>query len=89
MPAPGRWTGTMGVVLMPRRPPRIRPRVPLILVSPLIRLEIQKAGEDLERIVVRRNGLHHYNVSIHTRPAKRELKPGGSRSGKLREGAEP
>ena len=73
---------------MPRRPPLLRPRVPLILVPPLIRLEIRKAGEDLERIVVKKNGLHYYNVSIHTRPAKRELKPGVSRAGKLHDGAE-
>ena len=73
---------------MPRRPPLVRQQVPLILVPPLIRLEIRKAGEDLERIVVKRNGLHYYNVSIHTRPVKRELKTGVARSGKLREGAD-
>ena len=74
---------------MPRRPPLVRPRVPLILVPPMIRLEIRKAGENLERIVVKRNGLHYYNVSIHTRPAKRELKPGAGRRETLRDGAEP
>ena len=75
---------------MPRRPPLVLPQIPLILVSPLIRLEIRRAGEDLERIVVKRNGLRYYNVSIHTRPAKRELKPSGvSRSETLCEGAEP
>jgi hypothetical protein len=55
----------------------------------LIRIEIRKAGEDLERIVVKKNGLHYYNVSIHTRPAKRELQPGGTRKGASRDGVEP
>jgi len=74
---------------MPRKPPIVRPRVPLILVPPMIRLEIRKAGENLGRIVVKRNGLHYYNVSIHTRSTKRELRAGVAQTGTLREEAEP
>jgi hypothetical protein len=55
----------------------------------VIKLEIRKAGEALERIVVKKSGLRYYNISIHTRPVKRELQSGVTRSGKPREGEEP
>ena len=59
-----------------------------MLVTPVIKIEMRKAGEDLERIVIRKSGLHFFNISIHTRSTKRELKPSLSRSGTPREEAE-
>lgn len=59
---------------MPRRPAQVRTDVPLFLISSVIRQEIQKAGEELERIVVKKLGRHFYNISIRTRSVNRELR---------------
>jgi len=59
---------------MPRRPALVRADVPLFLIPPVIREEIQKAGEELERIVVKKSGRHFYNISIRTRSVNRELR---------------
>lgn len=75
--------------LIPRRHPLVRSRVPLRLVTPLIKVEMKKAGEYLERIVIRKSGLHFFNISIHTRSVKRELRAGANPTGTQREGAEP
>lgn len=59
---------------MPRRPAQVRPDVPLFLIPSVIRDEIQNAGEELERIVVKKAGRHFYNISIRTRSVNRELR---------------
>jgi hypothetical protein len=38
--------------------------------------KIRRHGENLERVIVRKSGSHYYNISIRTRPVKRELKQG-------------
>jgi hypothetical protein len=59
---------------MPRRPAQVERDVPLYLISHKIRQGVNTHGEELDRIVVNRTRCHHYNISIRTRPVKRELK---------------
>jgi hypothetical protein len=70
-----------GVVLMPRRPATIERAIPLFLIPHKIQDGIYKHGEELERVVVSRGGSHFYNISIRTRPVKRELKSARARCG--------
>lgn len=58
---------------MPRRPAQVVSGVPLFLIPPMIRQEIKRAGEELERIVVKKSGRYYYNISIRSRSVKREL----------------
>ena len=58
---------------MPRRPATIERDIPLFLVPHKIQEGIRNHGEDLERVIVSRGGSHFYNISIRTRPVKREL----------------
>jgi hypothetical protein len=55
--------------------------VPLFLIPLVIRQEIKKAGEELERIVVKKSGRHYYNISIRSRSINRELRAGVVRAG--------
>lgn len=64
---------------MPRRPARIEWEVPLYLISHKIQQGVISHGEELERMVVDRTHRHHYNISIRTRPVKRELGSGRRR----------
>jgi hypothetical protein len=66
---------------MPRRPALVKPDIPLFFISSVIRQEIKKAGEELERIVVKKAGRHFYNLAIHTRSVSRELRAGVMRVG--------
>ena len=59
---------------MPRRPAVIAPRIPLFLITSVVRREVKKAGEELVRIVVKKVGRHYYNVSVRTRSVNRELR---------------
>ena len=60
---------------MPRRQPHVVDGVPLWLIAPAIKQRVAIDGDELERIVVKRAAHHHFNISIHTRPVKRELQP--------------
>jgi hypothetical protein len=62
---------------MPRKGPLVIPDIPLFLIPPVIRMEVREAGNTLERIAVKRCYKHFYNVSIHTRPVRRELRSWG------------
>jgi hypothetical protein len=59
---------------MPRRQTTVERDVPLFIVPHMIMKRIRKHGENLERVIVRKSGSHYYNISIRTRPVKRELK---------------
>lgn len=59
---------------MPRRPAAVLEKVPLFLIPPMIKKEITRAGEELVRIVVKKSSRHFYNISVHTRSLKRELR---------------
>jgi len=49
--------------------------VPLFLIPNAVRKGVQKYHGEVERIVVRRIKRHRYNVSVHSRSIKRELRP--------------
>jgi len=66
---------------MPRRPAQVLPGIPLFLIPPVIRREIRHAGEELERIVVKKSGRHYYNISIRSRSVNRELRAEVVRAG--------
>ncbi len=59
---------------MPRRQTTIGRDIPLFIVPHIIMQKIRTHGENLERVIVRKSGSHYYNISIRTRPVKRELK---------------
>jgi hypothetical protein len=59
---------------MPRRQTTVERDIPLFIVPHMIMKRIRKHGENLERVIVRKSGSHYYNISIRTRPVKRELK---------------
>ena len=69
------------VLLMPRRPPEILSRIPVFLIPSMIRDAITKAGEELVKIVIKKGNHHYYNITIHTRSIKRELRAGVQRTG--------
>jgi hypothetical protein len=58
---------------MPRRPTEHNGSVPLWLIPQIILQNIQKFGEDLEWIRVRRSIHHFYVISIRMRSIKREF----------------
>jgi hypothetical protein len=66
---------------MPRRAPLVEPDIPLFLIPHVVRKGILKFREDVVRIVVRKVNRHRYNVSVHSRSIKRELRPPVPRAG--------
>lgn len=66
---------------MPRRAAAVERDIPLFLVPHLIRKGICRFGEEVERIIVRKNGSHVYNISIRSRAIKRELRQRVKRAG--------
>jgi hypothetical protein len=58
---------------MPRRQTTVEREVPLFLIPHMIMKRIRQHEEAMERIIVRKVGRHYYNISIRTRPVKREL----------------
>lgn len=68
---------------MPRPPLKTETDIPLFLVPHVIQKRIRMHGEDVERVVVKKTASHFYNISIRTRPIKREL------SGRRAEAAVP
>jgi hypothetical protein len=61
---------------MPRRPASIERDIPLYLIPNIVKREVSTHGDELERVVVRKTRRHFYNVSIRTKPIKRELGDG-------------
>jgi hypothetical protein len=59
---------------MPRRPATIERDIPLFLIPHVVLRGVRTHGEELERVIVSKTRSHFYNVSIRTRPVKRELK---------------
>ena len=65
---------------MPRRPAKIERDIPLYLISHIVKREVSTHGEELERVIVRKTGSHFYNISVRTRPVRRELRSARARS---------
>ena len=59
---------------MPRRAMTVERDIPLYLVGHIVHREVIACGEELERVIVRKTGSHFYNVSVRTKPVRRELK---------------
>jgi hypothetical protein len=59
----------------------VQPDIPLFLIPHTIRKGILKFHEEIVRIVVHKVNRHRYNVSIHSRSIKRELRPVIPRAG--------
>ncbi|MCX6691153.1 MAG: hypothetical protein NTW33_03645 [Methanoregula sp.] len=66
---------------MPRRQTTVERDIPLFIVPHMIMTRIRRHGENLERVIVRKPDSHYYNISIRTRPVKRELKERGAGAG--------
>ena len=60
--------------MMPRRPAKIERDIPLFLIPHIVLRGVRDHGDELERVIVQKTRSHFYNVSIRTRPIKRELK---------------
>lgn len=58
---------------MPRRPAKIERDIPLFLIPHIVMRGVRDHGDELERLIVKKTRSHFYNVSIRTRPIKREL----------------
>ena len=65
---------------MPRRPPIIEQDIPLYLIPHTVLRGVRMYGNEIERVVVKKTCSHFYNVSIRTRPVKRELRKGPHRN---------
>jgi hypothetical protein len=66
---------------MPRRLATIERDIPLFLIPHILLREVRRHSEELERVIVRKTSSHFYNISIRTRPIKRELKGRGLKEG--------
>ena len=67
--------------MIPRRAAMVQPDIPLFLIPHAVRKGILNFREEVVRIVVRKVNRHRYNVSIHSRSVKRELRPPVPRAG--------
>jgi hypothetical protein len=61
---------------MPRKAATVVRDIPLFLIAHIVQREVRSNGEALERVIVRKTRSHFYNISLRTRPVKRELKGG-------------
>ena len=49
--------------------------IPLYLLPRAIALQVNRMGDSVYRISVKRTHWHHYNVSVRTKSIRRELRP--------------
>jgi hypothetical protein len=69
----------MEAFLMPRRPAKIERDIPLYLIPDIVKRGVVTHGQTLERVIVSKTRNHFYNVSIRTRPVRRELRSSWAR----------
>ena len=50
--------------------------IPLYLLPRALALQINRMGDSVYRISVKRTHWHHYNISVRTRSLPKELAPG-------------
>ena len=50
--------------------------IPLYLLPRALALQINRMGDSVYRISVKRTHWHHYNISVRTRALPKELAPG-------------
>jgi hypothetical protein len=68
---------------MARQPTKTE-RVPLWLISDIVKREVRTNGDGLDWVFVQKTGSHFYNIRIRTKPVRRELRSSWARS-KIRE----
>jgi hypothetical protein len=68
---------------MARQPTKTE-RVPLWLISDIVKREVRTNGDGLDWVFVQKTGSHFYNIRIRTKPVKRELRSSWARL-KIRE----
>lgn len=64
---------------MPRRPAKIERDIPLWLIPALVKREVSSHGGRLKGLVVRETRSHFYNISIRTKPIRKERRGGSTR----------
>ena len=60
---------------MTRRRSRSESDIPLWLLPQALARKVREWGDGLYRISVKRTHWHHYNVTVRTRPIRKELAP--------------
>jgi hypothetical protein len=63
---------------MARQPTKTE-RVPLWLISDIVKREVRTNGDGLDWVFVQKSGSHFYNIRIRTKPVKRELRSSWAR----------
>jgi len=64
---------------MPRRPSKIQRDIPLCLIPGMVKRGVRIHGGRLKRMIVWESRSHFYNISIRTKPVRKERKGGGAR----------
>jgi hypothetical protein len=64
---------------MPRRPAKIERDIPLYLIPALVKRGVSIHGERLKRVIVWESRSHFYNISIRTKPIRKERRGGSIR----------
>ena len=64
---------------MARQPTKTE-RVPLWLITDIVKREVRTNGEELNWVLVQKTGSHFYNIRIRTKPVRRELRSSWARS---------
>jgi hypothetical protein len=65
---------------MSRQPTKTE-RVPLWLISDIVKREVRTNGDGLDWVFVQKSGSHFYNIRIRTKPVRRELRSSWARPG--------
>ncbi len=66
---------------MPRRPAKIQRDIPLCLIPCMVKRGVRIHGERLKRVIVWESRSHFYNISIRTKPIRKERRGGIARCG--------
>ena len=66
---------------MPRRPAKIVRDIPLCLIPGMVKRGVSIHGGRLKRVIVWESRSHFYNISIRTKPIRKERKGGSARCG--------
>ena len=66
---------------MPRRPATIERDIPLSLIPALVKRSVSIHGGRLKRMIVWESRSHFYNISIRTKPIRKERRGASARCG--------
>jgi hypothetical protein len=64
---------------MPRRPAKIERDIPLWLIPGMVKRGVSVHGVRLKRVIVWETRGHFYNISIRTKPIRKDRKGRGAR----------